>query len=136
MLALIPAAFVALFALTLPSARAVAVLQALVWTLFQLLLYADTRIWNLFRTTSRDGLERDHDSGIGGCDRSRTEDLAFAALIGLVLFTALWLLGGRTCSSPAGSRAWASGGVLRAPRDRDLRERAVRLAEPSRATAA
>ncbi len=112
MLALIPAAFVALFALTLPSARAVAVLQALVWTLFQLLLYADTRIWNLFRyhfngmvwnVITTPGSEDAIDLG--------PKTWAFAAAIGLVLFTALGLLWTRVLLSGR-KRAWASRGVL------------------------
>jgi membrane-anchored protein YejM (alkaline phosphatase superfamily) len=49
MLAIVPALLVLVLALLLPSARALAAAQALVWTLFQLLVYADTRIWRLFR---------------------------------------------------------------------------------------
>jgi len=48
-LALVPGIVVLLLALGVPSRRILAAAQALVWTLFQLLLYADTRIWRLFR---------------------------------------------------------------------------------------
>jgi membrane-anchored protein YejM (alkaline phosphatase superfamily) len=49
MLAIAPALLVLLFALFLPAGRLLAVSQALLWTLFQVALFADTRIWRLFR---------------------------------------------------------------------------------------
>jgi membrane-anchored protein YejM (alkaline phosphatase superfamily) len=49
MLAVVPALVVALLCLVVPSRRALAFAQALVWALFLLLLYTDTRIWRLFR---------------------------------------------------------------------------------------
>jgi membrane-anchored protein YejM (alkaline phosphatase superfamily) len=49
MLALLPAIVVLLLALVLPSGRVLAVAQAFLWTLFQVVLFADTRIWRLFR---------------------------------------------------------------------------------------
>jgi membrane-anchored protein YejM (alkaline phosphatase superfamily) len=49
MLACIPGAGLALLAILLRSRRALGIVQAAVWTVFLVLLYADTRIWRLFR---------------------------------------------------------------------------------------
>jgi membrane-anchored protein YejM (alkaline phosphatase superfamily) len=112
MLAVLPALVVALLAVALPSARAVAILQAVVWALFQLLLYADTRIWSLFRyhfngmvwnVITTPGSEDAVDLGM--------KTWAFAAAAGVALFLALrfswsrWFVRVR-------ARKWAVRGAL------------------------
>ncbi len=49
MLAILPAIVVLVLASVLPAGRVLAIAQALLWTLFQVALFADTRIWRLFR---------------------------------------------------------------------------------------
>jgi membrane-anchored protein YejM (alkaline phosphatase superfamily) len=112
MLAVLPAILVAVLAISLPSARALAAAQALVWTLFQLLIYADTRIWSLFRyhfngmvwnVITTPGSEDAIDLG--------PKTWAFAVAVGLALFAVLWLAWTRVFQRDR-ARTWATRGAL------------------------
>jgi membrane-anchored protein YejM (alkaline phosphatase superfamily) len=92
MLACVPGLVLLFLALVLRSARALGIVQASVWTLFQVLLYADTRIWRLFRyhfngmvwnVITTPGSEDAVDLGRG--------TWTFVAALGIVLFAASWL---------------------------------------------
>ncbi|HEV8113818.1 MAG TPA: sulfatase-like hydrolase/transferase [Planctomycetota bacterium] len=113
MLAIGPAVFVALIAVLVPSARILGFAQALVWALFQLYVYADTRIWRLFRyhfngmvwnVMTTPGSEDAIDLG--------PKTWAFAAAIGCLVFVAIWFVWTRWLVPAASTRLAAGGAIL------------------------